>query len=127
MHTFKKTTPAANDRFGSAVAFLGDDLLVGAAQDDTAAADAGGVFRFNATAFVTQNSATINENDVVAVTGSFSDTGTANAHVALIDWGDGGITRVPLAAGVYTYAAAHQYLDDNPTEPPRTPMQSARG
>src|SRR5262249_30553430 len=47
LQTFKKQTPATGDRFGAAVAFLGDDVLIAATQDDAGAGDAGALYRFN--------------------------------------------------------------------------------
>ncbi|MDP9264709.1 MAG: Ig-like domain-containing protein [Chloroflexota bacterium] len=60
--------------------------------------------------------ATINENDSISLTGSFSDPGTRDTHTVTITWGDGSpATTLTLAAGVTTFTASHQYLDDNPT------------
>jgi hypothetical protein len=65
------------------------------------------------------NSGTINENDSFTLSGSFADTGTKDAHTVLINWGTGeGTTPLNLAAGVYSFSATHQYLDDNPTGTP---------
>ncbi len=59
---------------------------------------------------------TINENDSVTLSGSFTDPGTLDTHTVVIDWGDGSPpTQLSLAAGVLTFSATHQYLDDNPT------------
>lgn len=44
--TFHKTSPAAGDHFGNAVALLGDNFLVGAPDDGQGAAGAGAVYRF---------------------------------------------------------------------------------
>ena len=60
--------------------------------------------------------ASINENDSFTLTGSFTDPGTLDAHSVVINWGLGeGNTTLNLAAGVSTFSATHQYLDDNPT------------
>ena len=115
LQTFKKASPAGADRFGTAVAFLGDDVLVGAPQDDAGATDAGRVFRFGATGFIALSTTSINENDTVTLKGSFADVGMNDAHSAVIDWGEGSLTTIPLPAGTYTFSASHQYLDDNPT------------
>jgi cysteine-rich repeat protein/YVTN family beta-propeller protein len=44
LHTFLNPTPAALDFFGSAVAAVGSDVVVGAPGDDTAAPDAGAAY-----------------------------------------------------------------------------------
>src|SRR5262249_61186834 len=39
-----------------------------------------------------------------------------STHTVLIDWGTGeGTTTLDLPAGVLSFSASHQYLDDNPT------------
>src|SRR5207253_3254508 len=49
----------------------------------------------------------------------FTDGGSADTHTVTIDWKDGSpLTSVALSAGVYTFSASHQYLDDNPTGTP---------
>jgi len=59
---------------------------------------------------------TINENGSVTVSGAVTDAGTLDAHIVVISWGAGeGSTTLTLPAGVLTYSASHQYLDDNPT------------
>jgi len=64
----------------------------------------------------TASPSTINENDSTIVSGTFTDPGTADTHTVVINWGDGSSnTTLNLAAGVLTYAANHQYRDDNPT------------
>jgi hypothetical protein len=61
----------------------------------------------------------INENDTAVVTGTFSDPGTPDTHTVLISWGpDEGPTQLNLPAGVFSFTANHQYLDDNPTGTP---------
>ncbi|HEV8636751.1 MAG TPA: DUF4082 domain-containing protein, partial [Chloroflexota bacterium] len=58
----------------------------------------------------------IGEGDTVTLSGHFVDPGAADTHTLVIDWGDGSPTAtLTLAAGVLTYSATHQYLDDNPT------------
>jgi len=49
LHTFLHPHPTAYDRFGSALAAVGDNLLIGAYGDDTAALGAGAAYLFNAT------------------------------------------------------------------------------
>lgn len=68
---------------------------------------------------VTAGAVTINENDTATVNGSFTDPGTLDTHTVVINWGLGeGSTTLTLAAGVLTFSASHQYLDDNPTGTP---------
>lgn len=58
----------------------------------------------------------ISENGFVTVTGTISDPDERDSHTVTIDWGpDNGQTTLTLAAGVTTFSASHQYLDDNPT------------
>src|SRR5262249_32209613 len=65
---------------------------------------------------VVLNSGSINENGTFTLNGSFTDPGTQDTHTVVITWGPGeGSTTLNLAAGVLSFSAAHQYLDDNPT------------
>src|SRR5439155_1392496 len=58
----------------------------------------------------------INENDTYTLSGTFSDAGTLDTHTVVITWGNGeGSTTLSLAAGVTSFSASHQYLDDNPS------------
>ncbi len=62
---------------------------------------------------LTPSPAAINENDSTTVNGSFTDPGTLDSHTVLIKWGDGSAdTTLNLAAGVLTFSASHQYLDN---------------
>jgi Ca2+-binding RTX toxin-like protein len=62
---------------------------------------------------LTPSPATINENDSTTVSGSFTDPGTLDAHTVDIVWGDGSAdTILNLSAGVLTFSAGHQYLDN---------------
>ncbi|MCC6493921.1 MAG: hypothetical protein IT424_12985 [Pirellulales bacterium] len=60
--------------------------------------------------------------DVIAENGeaelklTFNDPGALDAHRVEIDWGDGSAAEVfNLTVGARSLAAAHQYLDDDPT------------
>src|SRR5205807_1776560 len=65
---------------------------------------------------VVLSSGTINENETFTLNGSFVDPGTQDTHTVIITWGPGeGSTTLTLAAGVLTFSASHQYLDDNPS------------
>jgi hypothetical protein len=57
----------------------------------------------------------IDEGDVVTLTGSFSDVGSLDSHAVLIDWGDG--QQEEIAASLSTgFSQAHQYVDgESPT------------
>jgi hypothetical protein len=67
----------------------------------------------------TLSALSIDENGWVILDGSFSDPGELDWHSVAIDWGDGSTpTSSVLAAGVLTFQATHQYLDDNPTGTP---------
>ncbi len=62
---------------------------------------------------LTPTPAAINENDSTTVNGSFTDPGTLDTHTVDISWGDGSAdTTLSLAAGVLTFSASHQYLDN---------------
>jgi PKD repeat protein len=57
----------------------------------------------------------INENDTATVSGTFSDLDALDTHTVVINWGPGeGSTTLNLVAGVLSFSATHQYLDDNP-------------
>src|SRR5207302_8342111 len=56
----------------------------------------------------------INENGTTTLSGSFTDPGTQDTHTVVITWGDGQSNTLNLAAGVLTFNASHQYLN-NPT------------
>src|SRR5262249_37745522 len=48
--------------------------------------------------------------------GTFTDPNAGDTHIVAINWGDGsGVTNLSLPAGVFSFSANHQYLDDNPT------------
>jgi Ca2+-binding RTX toxin-like protein len=58
----------------------------------------------------------INENGTATLSGAFSDLDAGDTHQVVIIWGPGeGSTTLNLAAGVFSFSATHQYLDDNPT------------
>lgn len=60
--------------------------------------------------------APIDENGVAMLNLTFTDPGTLDTHTVEVDWGDGSpLETLPVAAGSRTFAATHQYLDDNPT------------
>src|SRR5207237_663332 len=57
----------------------------------------------------------INENDTTALTGTISDPDARDTHTVVISWGAGeGSTTLTLAAGVTSFSAGHQYLDNAP-------------
>ncbi|HET9218893.1 MAG TPA: PKD domain-containing protein, partial [Terriglobia bacterium] len=61
-------------------------------------------------------SSPINENGTATLSGTLSDVDALDTHTVVINWGPGeGSTTLTLAAGVFTFSATHQYLDDNPT------------
>jgi hypothetical protein len=64
---------------------------------------------------VALSSASINEGDTVNLTGSFTDPGILDTHTVVIHWGEGeDSTTLNLPAGVLTFSASHQYLNDPP-------------
>ncbi len=48
LQTFNNPTPVANDQFGHSVAFVGGQVLIGGPRDDTAGADRGAAYLFDA-------------------------------------------------------------------------------
>src|SRR5262249_3981054 len=61
----------------------------------------------------------INENDTATLNGTLSDPDVLDTHTVVITWAPGeGSTTLTLAAGVTSFSASHQYLDDNPTGTP---------
>jgi large repetitive protein len=71
---------------------------------------------------LTRTATRVDENGTVGLSGTFLDPGTKDAHTVTITWGDGAISTVPLAAGVLTFSATHQYLDDGPSSGNGTPF-----
>src|SRR5207244_3179208 len=62
---------------------------------------------------LTPSPAAVDENGATTVSGSFTDPGTKDTHTVSLDWGDGSPNTVlTLAAGVLTFSAGHQYLDN---------------
>ncbi|MBX9625922.1 MAG: hypothetical protein K2X82_19135, partial [Gemmataceae bacterium] len=101
-------------------AFADRDVLAGAAGDDTTAAEGGRVYRAAPAAFVTQTAADpLAEGGTLTVSGSFTDPGLLDGHTAIIVWGNGYYTRIPLAGGTNVFSATYQYLDDDPTGTPQ--------
>src|SRR5439155_1304321 len=61
----------------------------------------------------------INEGDTYTLAGTFHDPGTLDTHAVVISWGPGeDTTTTSLAAGLCSFTASHQYLDDNPSGTP---------
>lgn len=62
------------------------------------------------------DSAVIDENDSVELTGTFSDPDTPDVHQVIIEWGDGSPnTIIDLTNGETSFVTSHQYLDDGPS------------
>jgi hypothetical protein len=60
------------------------------------------------------SAATIFENDTATLNGTFSDLDALDTHTVIVTWGPGeGSTTLNLGAGVLTFSATHQYLDDS--------------
>ena len=45
----------------------------------------------------------------VSVSANFTDPGSADTHVCVINWGDGASTTIPLVLGARTCSASHTY------------------
>lgn len=64
---------------------------------------------------LTLSPATIDENQSVTLSGSFTDPGILDTHEVVIDWGDGSNDRIELDANVLNFGpVSHTYLDDGP-------------
>ncbi|MBN2507839.1 MAG: hypothetical protein JXQ71_14215 [Verrucomicrobia bacterium] len=61
------------------------------------------------------------ENQLVTLSGAFTDPGTGDIHRIRIAWGDGTTDTLELEPGRRTFAALHAYLDDSPTATPADP------
>ena len=62
------------------------------------------------------SSALIIENGMAMLSGVFTDPGVLDSHAVVISWGDGSSdTLINLGGGILSFAASHQYLDDDPT------------
>ena len=61
---------------------------------------------------LTTNAASYIENDTVTLSGTVTDAGKLDSHSVLITWADGSTSTIVLPAGVMTFSAAHQYLND---------------
>jgi PKD repeat protein len=65
------------------------------------------------------NASSVNENEVVTLSGSFADPGIKDSFILTVDWGDGSaLQKFNYAAGTADFSETHQYLDDNPTSTP---------
>jgi hypothetical protein len=62
-------------------------------------------------------SASIDEGGTASLHVSFTDPGTPDAHTVSVNWGDGSVSNLSLAAGVLGTSAdpTHQYRDDAPS------------
>src|SRR5262245_44934005 len=62
---------------------------------------------------------TINEGDLVTLTGSITGTPLASTTILQVDWGDGSAPdRFAVPAGATSISRTHVYLDDNPSGTP---------
>jgi hypothetical protein len=64
----------------------------------------------------------ISEGQSTTLTGAIVDPGVRDTFTLLIDWGDGGTSSVPLAAGATSFSVTHLYVDDDPTGTPSDNM-----
>jgi hypothetical protein len=61
------------------------------------------------------SSPTLSEGGTATLNGSFTDPGVLDTHTVQIHWGDGSPdTTLNLAAGVLSFSAKHQYVDNLP-------------
>jgi hypothetical protein len=99
-----------SDNYNIAVSLVDDDQGTAAAATGTAALTVNNVAPSGLT--VTPAPATINENGLTTISGSFADPGTKDWHSVVVDWNDGSTSTLSLAPGVLTFNVGHQYLDD---------------
>ena len=52
---------------------------------------------------------TVTDHQALTVSGTFSDSGTADTFTVLFTWGDGSTSTQSLAAGVRGFSASHEY------------------
>lgn len=64
------------------------------------------------------STATIDENNVATITGSFTDPGVLDTHTLVVNWGDGSSSPATIDPATRTFTASRQYTDDNPTGTP---------
>jgi len=67
---------------------------------------------------VTVTPGAIAEGQTVTLTGGLSDPGVDDTFTLRINWGDGDIQLVPLAAGASSFSLMHTYQDDPPSGTP---------
>jgi FG-GAP repeat len=94
LRTFQNPTPAAGDRFGSSLAVVGNNILIGAPLDDTGATDAGVAYLFDS---VTGNLLRTFLRPNPGVGDNFGSSGAASGDNILI--GAPGITLNPNSPG----------------------------
>jgi PKD repeat protein len=68
-------------------------------------------------AILTQSATAVDENGSLTLSLAFTDPG-ADFHTVVVNWGDGGSTSIPVAAGTTLINASHTYLDDGATGTP---------
>jgi Ca2+-binding RTX toxin-like protein len=61
---------------------------------------------------------TVDEGELVVVSGIIADTGVVDTHTVVIDWGDGNTSVAMVDASTRTFTASYRYADDNPTGTP---------
>ncbi|MGE3468516.1 MAG: hypothetical protein AB7J13_16460, partial [Pyrinomonadaceae bacterium] len=64
------------------------------------------------------SSATIDENGIATITGTFKDPGSYSTQMLSVDWGDGTTYPATLVFGANTFTVSHRYLDDSPCGTP---------
>jgi hypothetical protein len=52
---------------------------------------------------------TVTDHQALTVSGSFSDSGTADTYTVLFTWGDGSTSTHSLAAGIRSFSDSHEY------------------
>lgn len=51
----------------------------------------------------------VTDHQALTVSGTFSDSGTADTYTVLFTWGDGGTSTQSLAAGIRSFSDSHEY------------------
>ena len=67
---------------------------------------------------LTLTGSTLNEGDMLTLSGAFVNIDTLDTHEVTIQWGDGSSNAFTLTAGQRTFSNSHTYDDDNPTATP---------
>ena len=107
-HRFRDDDPSGTAADEMPVRMMLEDLSGGSAQAATT------VTVRNVAPTLTAEPAAVVENGEATLSGTIVDPGDRDTFVLRVEWADGAVDRVPLAAGSTRYDVSHRYLDDDP-------------